>query len=140
MPPIPVSATIHAMKPPFRCLTILSLGLFLAGCSKKEEEPSGQISTPQQAASQLEQVFDTSADQGLKQNARVASEALRQGDYEKAVLSLQAVKTSEKVTIDQGLAVHGTTVMLEARLIQAIENGDPNAKKAYDLLKAMKRK
>ena len=114
--------------------------LWATGCGRKESLDGVQISTPQQAAGQLEQAFGNEASADVKQNARVASEALRQGDFEKAVISLQAVRSSDKVTLDQGLAVHGTTVMLESRLIQAIESGDPKAKRAYELLKAMKKK
>lgn len=122
--------------------TILLLALVFAsfpGCSKKQDEDLKTPATPQQAATQLDQAFE-SAPSHIKQNAQAASAALKQGDYEKAVLSLQVVRDDPKVTLDQGLAVHNSTVLLESRLLDAMASGDPQAKRAYEALKAMKRK
>ena len=69
-----------------------------------------------------------------------AAEALRVGDFEKAVVSLQHTKTAESLTLQQGMAVHSSVVLLEQQLIQAASAGDQKAQQAYNLLKAMKRK
>jgi hypothetical protein len=68
-----------------------------------------------------------------------ASSALREGEYEKAVVALQVSRSSPNLTVDQGMAVHNSMVALEANLIQAAANGDANAQRAYDLLKKSKR-
>jgi hypothetical protein len=64
---------------------------------------------------------------------------MRQGQYDKAVMSLQVVRSRGNLTLEQGVAVHGSIVAMEAQLIQAMGSGDPNAKRAYELLRAMKR-
>lgn len=110
----------------------------LTGCGKKSAALPGVAETPKQAASQLEQAF-SNADAARKQAATAASEAMVRGDYEKAVVSLQVARGGADVTVEQGLAVHSSSVMLESRLISAIQAGDKNAERAYQLLKALKR-
>jgi hypothetical protein len=123
--------------------TALDLGvalfLLLSGCGKSETE-SGSIavSTPKEAASQLERAFEK-ADPEIKKSADIASEAIRNGDYEKAVVSLQVIRSGESISLDQGMAIHSSIVTLESKLISAMEAGDPNAKRAYELLKGLKR-
>jgi outer membrane PBP1 activator LpoA protein len=110
-----------------------------AGCRKPDKDAVlAAPRSPREAASQIEQAF-VQAQPELKQNATVASTALRSGDYEKAVVSLMTVRSSEKLTPEQGLAVHHSMVAMEGRLIRAIEAGDENAKRAYQLLKELKR-
>jgi lipopolysaccharide biosynthesis regulator YciM len=112
--------------------------LALFGCSKRDD---GRIEVvpPKEAASALEQAFQ-SAPAPVQDNVRLVSDAMRRGEYDKAVLSLQAVKQqSANVNVDQGMALHGAVVSMESQLIQAIQSGDPNAARAYELLRAMKR-
>jgi len=113
--------------------------LVLGGCSNSDGD-SGKITTttPKEAASQLERVFANS-NPDAKKNADIVSEALRKGDYEKAVVSLQAIRSGSNITLEQGVAIHGSVVALEGKLITAMESGDENAKKAYELLKQFKR-
>jgi hypothetical protein len=68
-----------------------------------------------------------------------ASQALRQGQFDQAVVNLQVVRNSEALTLDQGLAVHSSVVAMEQALLSRVEAGDPNARRAYELLKALKR-
>ena len=112
--------------------------MVLPGCSKRDD---GRIeaTSPKEAASSLEQAFQNAA-APVQDNVRLVSDAMRRGEYDKAVLSLQAVKEqSGKVTVDQGMAVHGAMVSMESQLIQAIQSGDANAVRAYELLRATKR-
>jgi hypothetical protein len=121
-------------------LSILILLVFaLVGCGKTQSD-SGQVqpATPAQAAGQLERAF-AQAPSELRANAETASQALRAGEFEKAVVALQSVREVEGVTLDQGLAIHGCVVTLEERLIRSMEAGDENAKRAYELLRRMKR-
>ena len=71
---------------------------------------------------------------------RNAAEALRRGEYEKAVVSLTTVRAATNATLEQGMAVHQSTVQLEARLAAEIAAGNEAATRAYGLLKAMKAK
>lgn len=119
---------------------VLSVIALLTGCGKSQEDSVGGAlpRNPKEAASQIEQAF-TQAPAEIKQAAGVASTALRGGDYEKAVVSLMTVRSSDKLTLEQGLAVHRSMVAMEGRLIRAIEAGDKNAERAYQLLKQLKR-
>jgi hypothetical protein len=114
--------------------------LTTAGCSRSapEDPVVAAPKNPEQAATQVSVAFEQAAPE-VKQMATVAAEFMRQADYEKAVISLGAIKESQGLTLQQGMAVHNSMVALEASLIQAIEAGDPNAKRAYELLKAHKR-
>lgn len=120
-------------------LLSLSCSLFLAACGGAgSSDEAVMASNPQQAASQLEQAFANSPGD-VKENAGIASDALRSGDYEKAVVALEAIRAKPDVSLEQGLAIHSSAVMMEARLIQAAAAGDERAKRAYELLKRMKR-
>jgi len=43
------------------------------------------------------------------------------------------------VTFEQGLAVHNSVVAMERQLVNAADAGDENAKRAYKILKELKR-
>lgn len=115
------------------------LALLLVGTPGCGGDPDAAVpSSPKEAASALERTFET-APAPIRANAQAAAVAMREGDLEKAVISLQSVKAAPNVSLDQGLAIHGSMVSLEARLIAAMEAGDPRAKRAYEILKQMKR-
>lgn len=111
--------------------------LAMAGCGQRDE--TGPAADPQQAASQLDRAF-SGAPENFRSAAADASGALQSGDYGRAVESLGVLRASEGVTVDQGLAVHNSMVMLESRLLERIESGDVEAQKAYALLKRLKQK
>lgn len=111
--------------------------LTLAGCGKNADGPT-LARNPQEAATQLDRAFATAASE-LKASVATASAALRSGEYEKAVLNLQVARNSQALTIEQGLAIHSSVVALETSLLNSIAAGDPQARRAYELLKAMKR-
>jgi len=112
---------------------------FLQGCGKSDEATGAAAPrNPQEAASQLQTVFAKTAPD-IKQTADTASNAMRKGDYEKAVVALQVIRSGTNVTFEQGLAVHNSVVAMERQLINAVDAGDENAKRAYRLLKELKR-
>lgn len=117
-------------------LTLL-LTLAATGCSKPDADIAAQAS-PKAAADQIDAAF-TAAEPEIQQNMTAASSALREGEYEKAVVALQVTRDATNLTLDQGMAVHNSMVALEANLIQAAANGDAKAQRAYDLLKKSKR-
>ena len=119
--------------PPFAFL----LALLLTGCGGSTDDSAG-VATPQQAASQIDEAF-TTAEPEIQKNIHVASEALREGKFEQAVVALQVTRNATNLTLDQGMAVHNSMIALEQHLINAAANGDPNAQRAYDLLKKSKR-
>lgn len=115
------------------CAAALLLG---AGCGKSDEDAG--VLTPVQAARSLDEHF-AEAPPDVQHTVRMASEALREGNAEKAVVALQTARAQPTLTLDQGLAVHNSLVALEHQLIAAAEAGDENAKRAYELLKRVKR-
>lgn len=115
------------------------LWLFRGGSSGVDTSGETAPATPDQAAAQVEQVFQE-AQPEIKEAATSAVDAMRKGEYERAVVSLTVVRQQPTLTLQQGMAVHNSLVNLEAHLIQAIENGDPNAKRAYEVLRRSKQK
>ena len=122
------------------CLLSVALLLGLSGCGKSNSpsEPSARAPKPKEAASQLQQAF-VAAEPELKDTATVASKALQTTDYEAALVSLQTIKARGNLTFEQGMAVHNSMVALEGKLVIAADAGDPNAKRAYELLKKSRR-
>lgn len=110
----------------------------LCSCGKSPDVEAGLAKTPEEAASHMEQAF-SAADAQMRELAKAASEALRKNEFESAVVSLQSMKANPEMTPDQRMAIYGSAVTLEARLIGAIQSGDKNAERAYQLLKEMKR-
>ncbi|HOK78119.1 MAG TPA: hypothetical protein PLW35_10415 [Verrucomicrobiota bacterium] len=117
---------------------VLSGCVALTACKRASDEPRLETKNPKVAASQLEQAF-ASAPSDVAEQAKAAAQAMQAGEYERAITSLEAVRGQENLTLEQGMAVHSSVVSMEAKLIQAIQAGDPNAKRAYELLKALKR-
>lgn len=123
-----------------RLLAVLGIGLgTLIGCSRKDADEVKLATTPSEAASQLDSAFG-SAPEEFRRAAGEASAALRSGDLSRAVESLGALRESGSVSLQQGVAVHGSMVLLESRLIAASEAGDPKAREAYTQLKRLKQK
>jgi len=129
----PIGRTVSGMALPLLALAVL------AGCGARQDDDLKTASTPAEAASQIERAF-AGAPEATRHAAEVAAEALRRGEYEKAVVSLTTVRTATNVTLDQGMAVHQSTLQLEARLAAEIAAGNEAASRAYGLLKAMKAK
>ena len=122
----------------FKRAVVLVAMLGICGCGKAPDAEAGLAGTPEQAASQVESAF-SNADAKTKELATAISEALRKNEFENAVVSLQTIRDSEEITPDQRLAIYSSAVTLEARLITAMEGGDKNAERAYQLLKALKK-
>ena len=125
---------------PARLTSFLALGasLLLAACGRQDASERPIVTDPKEAATGLEASFEN-APAAVQENVRLASEAMRKAEYEQAILSLGAVREQSNMTLDQGLAVHGAVVSMESELIAAMQSGDPNARRAYELLRALKR-
>lgn len=129
----------HQHPRPARAIASLAAALLLAPGCQRDGSDARIPENPRAAASQLEGAF-ASAHGPVQAAAKAAADALRAGDASGAVDSLHAIKASEAVTAEQGLAIHGSLVALEASLIGAMESGDPKARQAYQRLKALKGK
>ena len=120
------------------CVLAVVLLSVLIGCSESDSDVLPAANTPKEAASQLQQAF-VNANIEAKSDAKTASDALQNADYEKAIQSLQILKARQNLTFDQGMAVYNSMVSLEGKLIASAEAGDPKAKRAYELLKRSRR-
>ena len=119
----------------FCALAILLLG----GCRKSSDDLSEAIPrSPTEAASQLQKVFETAAPD-VRQTVSVVSEAMQKDDYEKAVVSLQIIRSGKNITLEQGLAIHNSELAMQRKILSRVEAGDENAKRAYKILKELKR-
>jgi hypothetical protein len=118
------------------CVSVCALLVALSGCGKaaKEITASATPLQPKEAASQIQQAF-AGATAEVKKNAEVVSESLRTANYEQAIQSLEVIKARQNLTLEQGMAVHNSEQALVTKLLAAMEAGDPNAKRAYELLK-----
>ena len=127
---------VKAMKPSLmHAFLILSIA-FLSACGGDGDD--GRIRNSQNvdgAADHLSEAF-AGSDSALQKHAKAASEAMRKKKYRDALISLQEIKLSGKVKdVNEGIAVRDSLINLEQELIYAMEDGDPNAAKAYQLLK-----
>jgi len=113
--------------------------LFLSGCGKSGDDLSEAVPrSPREAASQLQKVFETATPE-TKQAANIVAVAMRKDDYEKAVVSLQIIRNGKNITLDQGLAIHNSELAMRRKILSGMEAGDENAKRAFQLLKELKR-
>ena len=110
------------------------------GCGMGEKDEGWRTSdSVDGAADHLSDAFNDSSD-NLKKHAKEASNAMHKKKYRTALISLQEIKLSGEVgSAKEGMAVRDSLVNLEEELIYAIENGDKNAQKTYDLLKRVNR-
>ncbi len=113
--------------------------LLLDGCRKSGDDLSEAVPrSPNEAASQLQKVFQTAAPD-IKQTVSLVTEAMQKDDYEKAIVSLQIIRSGRNITLEQGLAIHNSELAMRRKILSGVEAGDENAKRAYRLLKDLKR-
>ena len=135
------------MNPPLQRIAsatpalLVCLLLAAGGCDKSKEQteaPSAAPPKPQAAATELQHAF-VNARPEVQKPAQEAAQALQSANYEQAIKSLETVRVRPGLTPEQNMAIHNSSRSLEARLIAAMEAGDPNAKRAYEMLKQSRR-
>jgi hypothetical protein len=122
------------MKEFIHGLIVIVIVSLSASCAESDDE---RLVRPpkdsQEAASELEQAF-ADADGATKKNAAVATQALREKKYEKAVASIMTIRNQDNLSFDQGMTVRNSMVTLQRELINAAEDGDPRAERAIKIL------
>lgn len=125
-------------------ITLAALGsaavLLLPGLGCRKSDTDLDLKVPRstkEAATRLEAAF-ANEDAETKTQASQAAAALRQGQYEKAVVTLMAMRARPTGTLQQGLAVHNSLVSLEVTIVEAMDGGNQDAKRAYQLLRQLK--
>jgi len=120
-------------------MLVLLLSAVLSGCGGGEDGGLQSSKSVDGAADHLADAFSDS-NAALKKHAKEASDAMRKKKYRTALISIQEIKLSGQVSsVKEGAAVRDSLVNLEEELIYAIEDGDPNAAKTYELLKRINR-
>ena len=124
-----------------RKIKISVLGLFVvfsfAGCGGQAEHDYRRSSdTPAKAAEHLTEAF---ANSKAEKHVAVASQSLKNGEYKKAVVAIQLVKTAPGVTLHQGIAIRDFLDNFSRELIERAEDGDPKAKEALHMLREISR-
>ncbi len=116
----------------------LIIALVVIGCGGSDDGLLRTSSNPEEAADHLSDAFD-GADQDSQKNASIASQAIKKGQFQKALYAIETIKAKPDVSFDQGVAINDSLVNLERELIYRVEDGDPKAIAAYELLKRINR-
>lgn len=124
-----------------RKIKISVLGLFVvfsfAGCGDQAEHDYRRSSdTPAEAAEHLTEAF---ANSKAEKHVAVASQSLKNGEYKKAVVAIQLVKTTPGMTLNQGIAIRDYLKNLSRELSERAKDGDPKAKEALYMLREISR-
>ena len=117
------------------CAATLATALLLAACGKSEV---ANAPAPKEAVAKVQAAY-SGADAATKQLITSMSDAVNKGDYEQAVVSLTTLRSVPATTPEQQGAVIDSARAIEAKLLRAIESGDKNAERAYQLMKEMKK-
>ena len=122
-------------------LPLLVLVLTLTGCGKKGSRQSAQ---------ELKQAFQVGASEAAATSANGLPSvkvqvdqvltAIDRKDYLGAVAGLEALKARPNLTDQQYQAMANTMGKLQGQLAQEIANGNENARKAGELLRARQRR
>ena len=110
----------------------------LMGCGASDDGSIRQSTSSEGAADHLADAF-ANADSESKKNAGIASEAIRKGQFQKALYAIETIKKKPDVDFDQGVAINDSLVNLERELIYRAEDGDKKAIAAYELLQRLHR-
>lgn len=125
------------MKSLKNAILTFAISSVLIGCGQ-EDGHIRKSSSPEEAADHLSDVF-ANADADTQKNADIASKAIRKGQFSKALYAIETIKAKPDVNFDQGVAINDSLINLESELIYRMEDGDPKAKAAYQLLKRINR-
>src|SRR6266567_1826281 len=121
-------------------IAMVCLSILLAGCGHKSRDAAVSISPepvpPAKASAQLETVFQPAASVPVRQEATVASVALKNDQLDVAYAALQKLKYSNTLTPEQDMAVRNAIIGLSEKIARGVSAGDP---RAIEMAKRMQR-
>ena len=91
---------------------------------------------PAKASAQLETVFQPALNVPVREDARVASVALKNDQLDVAYVALQKLKYSNALTPQQDMAVRNAIIGLSEKIARGVAAGDP---KAIEMAKRMQK-
>jgi hypothetical protein len=116
----------------FVCLGLI-FPLFMAGCGG-DDSGTNEVKSVQETKTQLEQAFDSSNPETQKQTESLAN-SLEQQNYEQAYKALNSLQTQTATNMQQVMAVEDAYRRLQYEVLEAMERGDPNAKRVWEHIK-----
>lgn len=117
-------------------ITIAVALVSLAGCGREDEVSlSNPPRTIEAASTAMERVFENEAPPAIQKNAAIIGEAMRTREFEKASAGILLMENTPGLTRQQGMAVMHSRYLLEENLARAMEQGDENARRAFELLR-----
>jgi len=127
------------LKPTFIliCTTVLICGLI--GCSSGKEKAASIPENADQATQQLESAFEEVMDQNAKQQASSLAQALQEDDFQRAHMELIKLGNFQVESIEQVVAIENSNRLLQRRVLEAKEAGDPVAARVWQMMKMGKR-
>ena len=115
-----------------------SIAFFLIGCGDSTEEAL-QADNAEESANDLVSYFEN-ADPKLKKLAKIASDALEQGNYPLAVQSINQLKANgRELNVDQLMVITEAGVNVQSAIIKASEQGDTKARMMLNMQNASRR-
>ena len=115
------------------------LGLFLCGCgaSDKAAPVPGSAS---EAEEQLRAAFEDFQDPAVQKKIQTFSQALEASHYEAAYQGLFELGQTQATSLDQVVAVENSDRLLQRRVLEGVEQGDPAAIRTWEFIKAGRRR
>lgn len=116
------------------------VGLLL-GCGG-EDSTHRDLVPPEKITSQTGPILETlfeSESAIVRNNAKVAVNALEDGRYVRAVSSIQTIGSLQELSPDEAQTLRKAAKSLEAELRARVEEGDESAKEALELLRGPQR-
>ena len=115
-----------------------SIAFLLIGCGDSTEDAL-QADTAEESANDLVSYFEN-ADPKLKKLAKIASDALEQGNYPLAVQSINQLKANgRELNVDQLMVITEAGVNVQSAIIKASEKGDRKAQMMLNMQNASRR-
>lgn len=117
-------------------LPAVAIALAAFGCGKKEVDTSelekafNSVPASAPGAGQADPVIQI-ADQALT--------AIKNNDYEGGAVALQTLRSSPTLNANQLTAVQDAMAAFQKQLVERAERGDPNAQRALEAMKTMRR-
>jgi TRAP-type mannitol/chloroaromatic compound transport system substrate-binding protein len=111
----------------------LGFALWTTGCGGEGGTPE-EIKSVQETQSRLESAFEDSNPEAQKQTENLVK-SLGQQNYDQAYRALNSFQTQTVTNMQQVMAVEDAYRRLQYEVLQAMEKGDPNAKRIWQQIK-----
>lgn len=131
--------SIGAARWPWTGAVLVCLFVFLAGCDSGES--ASQVpESPGEAEEQLTAAFEEINDPSVQTKIQTFSQALEANNYAAAYQGLHDLGQAQATSLNQVVAVENADRLLQRRILEGVERGEPAAIQAWELIKAGRRR